>query len=651
MTWQEVRQLADYSFQSCSGEADEVIRRADRLCRNEFLFDRRWDMEPTQGSVVFDGPIRWDHMETGDTEWPVMLARQSYLYDVALAYLLTEQSRYLNCFLRIVTEFIENCPFCTDPDCHSWRTLDAGIRATVWVRCLAWLRPLDVLPETFLASVRGSLAQHFTYLYGCMDHYHLLSNWGVLANTGAVFAGVWLAENDEPGVQEKIPVLLDRLACQAEMQILRDGMQWEQSPMYHHEVLWCFLELILLAREKHLALPPSIPRKAHAMCRATLYEAKPNFHQPMRGDSDDTDVRDVLTLGAFLFDDPLLRSGAYALPDLENLWRFGMQGALHYASLPAGAPPKRGHAFRHSGNYCFRAGSGPQAAWVHFHCGPLGSGHGHADLLHLDVTACGVDILTDTGRLTYVNDSRRTGLKAPAAHNTFVIDGEDFTDCCASWRFGAIAKPIKGEFHEDARYGYVSGMHLGYAHRGLFVRREVVFLKPGVLVVFDSFFGSGAHTCRQTFHFGPGQTALTADGATFSQNGVHARIQSFASGARLTLDPQPYAPLYNLSKQTACLTVSSGFRDGGGILTVIGFAQEADFAARKLPVTRAIEGTQLPDGDAQALEICCGQNRWTVLFSRQEIVGKVNLLCAGGCRGYGEAIVFDRSGHPTVLSW
>lgn len=647
----EARQLADYSRRICAEEVAEVLRRADRLCGNTFLFTRRWDMEPTREPVTFDGSIQWDYMGTGDTEWPVMLARQSYLYDVVLAYLLTEQPCYLDCFVRIITDFIENRPFSDAADCHSWRTLDAGIRATVWVRCLGWLQRPEVLSRDFLAAVRSSLEQHFAYLYGCMDDYHLLSNWGILANTGAVFAGVWLARNGTPDAAKKIPQLLDRLVRQLEFQVLRDGMQWEQSPMYHHEVLWCCLELLLLAREQQITLPSAITRKARAMCRATLYEAKPDFRQPLRGDSDDTDVRDILTLGAFLFEDPQLKAGAYEMPDLENLWRMGMAGARRYLSLPKGRLRRRGCAFPDSGNYCFRAGSGAQAAWVHFHCGPLGSGHGHADLLHLDITVGGTDILTDTGRLTYVNDSRRIGLKAPAAHNTFIIDGEDFTDCCASWRFGAIAKPVKGEFYEDGRYGYVSGVHLGYAHRGLFVRREVIFLKPGIVVVFDSFFGPGAHTCRQAFHFGPGHTALTADGATFVQKGVRARIQSFAPDARLELAPCPYAPVYNFSSQTSCLTVSSRFQDGGGVLTVIGFADGAEFTARKLPVTRAIEGTCLPDADAQALEIDCCGDHWSVLFSRREIVGKVNLLCAGACRGYGEAIVFDGRGRPTVLSW
>lgn len=208
MTRNEIHQLADYSRRTRPHEVREAIRRADRLCDNTFLFTRRWDMEPTQEPVTFDGPIQWDHQPAGDLEWPVMLARQSYLYDVALAYLLTERSRYLDCFLRIITDFIENCPFRTDPGCYSWRTLDAGIRATVWVRCLGWLQPLGVLPQPFLAKVRNSLKEHFSYLCGCADPYHLLSNWGVLANTGAVFAGCWLAGAGESGCAPRIPLLL-----------------------------------------------------------------------------------------------------------------------------------------------------------------------------------------------------------------------------------------------------------------------------------------------------------------------------------------------------------------------------------------------------------------------------------------------------------
>lgn len=38
------------------------------------------------------------------------------------------------------------------------------------------------------------------------------------------------------------------------MQIMPDGVHWEQSPMYHNEVLHCLLDVILLAKRNDIAL-------------------------------------------------------------------------------------------------------------------------------------------------------------------------------------------------------------------------------------------------------------------------------------------------------------------------------------------------------------------------------------------------------------
>lgn len=651
MTRDEIHELKRLSFLYHPERIRQLLAQADLVCANTFVFTRRWDMEATHQPVTFQGPICWRYLETGDVEWPVMLARQSYLLDVVLAYLLTEDRKYLDCFVRVVQEFIENCPRSEEENHNSWRTLDTGIRAAVWVRCLELLQPLDLLSPGFLSLVRGSLKEHFDFLFQCMDAYHLLSNWGVLANHGAVFAGTWLVGQGSAEVADRLPILWERLGRQIHIQVLADGVHWEQSPMYHHEVLWCYLELIHLAKQKGLALDEELLARTHAMCLATLGEAKPNHHQPMRGDSDNTDVRDILTFAAFLFQDAQLRSGSYDQPDLENLWRMGAAGVRAYLALPCAQAANRGQAFAHSGNYYFRCGQGEKAAWVRFRCGPLGSGHGHADLLHLDLSADGADILVDPGRYTYVNGPMRTGLKASSAHNTLRIDQEDFTDCCASWRFGRIAKPIKGEYFENDRYGYVSGMHLGYAHKGLFVRREVVYCKPGILVLFDSIFGVGEHQLEQNFHFGPGKVSLTANGAAFENGAVRARVQSFAVQPALSLHKTPYSPTYNLLQQTDCLRVQSLFPQNQGLLTVIGFGESADFVAEKMPITQALDHSLLTDEDAQAVSISCPAGQRAVLFSRKEIIGKVNLLCAADSCGYGQAIVFEPDAQPFVLSW
>lgn len=50
---------------------------------------------------------------------------------------------------------------------------------------------------------------------------------------------------------------------------------------------------------------------------------------------------------------------------------------------------------------------GQEDTWIHFRAGSLGGGHGHADLLHVDVYHGGEAVLTDAGRGTYVDGGLR----------------------------------------------------------------------------------------------------------------------------------------------------------------------------------------------------------------------------------------------------
>ena len=127
-----------------------------------------------------------------------------------------------------------------------------------------------------------------------------------------------------------------------------------------------------------------------------------------------------------------------------------------------------------SGNCMLRGG---EDSYVHMHCGCLGSGHGHADLLHVDAGIAGEDVLIDSGRYTYVNTPLRRELKSPAAHNTTRVDDLDFSTCLDSWGYSALAIPIKGDHCFTDPADYVSGAHLGYLKQGLLPMRKLVFFE------------------------------------------------------------------------------------------------------------------------------------------------------------------------------
>lgn len=97
-----------------------------------------------------------------------------------------------------------------------------------------------------------------------------------------------------------------------------------------------------------------------------------------------------------------------------------------------------------SGNYMLRSGLGADAVNLRFHCGSMGSGHGHADTLHVSLNADGEDILVDAGRYTYVDSPLRLSLKSPAGHNVTLLDGQPFTECTATWEYDRIAPKRQG---------------------------------------------------------------------------------------------------------------------------------------------------------------------------------------------------------------
>ena len=58
---------------------------------------------------------------------------------------------------------------------------------------------------------------------------------------------------------------INRLANCIKLQILNDGSQWEQSPMYHNEVFHCFLNVNLLAQRNQIKLPEDVIKKTKDM--------------------------------------------------------------------------------------------------------------------------------------------------------------------------------------------------------------------------------------------------------------------------------------------------------------------------------------------------------------------------------------------------
>ncbi len=648
---QREQQQVRYCYAFCPEEVTHIIQVADDVCSHRFLFDLRWDMERTWEPVQFGDKPDWELIPAGDPEFVWQFNRHRFFICLGQAYLLTNDEKYADKFVYLLSDWIGRM---RSEGIHrglSWRSLEAGLRGGYWTKAMQYFRNSPAITDEIMAMFTRSLIEHAEYLLECHDDYKYISNWGVLENHGLFAIGAALRGYGRS--EYYISRALTNLTAAARRQVMRDGTQWEQSPMYHNEVMFCFMDVIMLADRTGISIPEELRETVHRMAYADLKWQKPDGHQFMTGDSDDTDIRDMLTLAAWLFRDPVLKSGGYERFDFETVWLCGVEAAAEYAAMAREKPEFISAALEDSGNYYLRASWEEKANLLHFGNGPQGGGHGHADDLHVDLVFGGRDVLVDAGRYTYAVERGRLDFKNPDAHNTIIVDDQFFTICEGAWGYTRLSQPVNRYFHTSERYDYVEGGHLGYIDKGIIVRRRIIYIRPDIYIIADEISASGHHCSRRYFHFSEkGQVTLQGHRAVYEDAAGAVQLQFLGDGIMVELTEGEIARHYNRKEENGCIIVTQeqqGFQAG---MTVI---SETDFTARLIPVGLPRKPGRCRLDEAEAVEIVTADGRtYIVMISHTQVNAPGGLMEAGGCRGAGNVIIFDKQTDLSggyVLKW
>lgn len=642
---------AEYVRANCRKELDKVLRTADLAAENKFVFQLRWDMEQTHVPEVFDGPIDWLRQPGDDPEFVYAFNRMRFWSCLGQAYAVTGDEKYAKAFAEQLVHWVDTVRR-DDPACApAWRSIEAGIRMENWCKAMRYFEGSPYITEAVMDKFIWSLTDHAEYIMGVWDTFNLMSNWGVLANHGLYVAGCHLPDSER--VAQYRATALERLERNRRIQVYRDGVHWEQSPMYHNEVMRCYLDVVLLARRRGEALPQGMEQAVYAMARTDLAWQKPDGREPMMGDSDDIDQRDLVTLAAAIFRDGEMKAAGYPRLDLDGVWELGAGEGARYEAMPAQVPAQTDFALTDSGNYVFRSGWGPEDTWARFHCGLLGAGHGHADQLHFDLSAFGEDVLTDSGRHTYVFGPSRREFKDVSGHNTVAVEGVPLYDCKDSWECGHLSRAVNRNFYSDSRYGYAEGGHLGWYAQGVFVNRRLIFLKPDVVVAVDEFYAGGSHTYRQFFHWGEtGTLAAQENGFIWKGQSCTAQMrQVSAATAEASLKRGRVARHYNQAEENDVLETAvqgQGFVSVWSVLALDRAGKPEPLCVEKLPVTSNFKDIRFEDREIEALRIRKGERRWVVVVSHMEYASPTDTFNAGGCCGFGGVEVFDEAAGEEI---
>lgn len=654
-------EICEYTKSDCSEELVEVMKTADEVLSQIFLFRFPWDMERTQTPVVFNNAIDWNHIPDKDVEWPYMLNRHRYWIALGQAYQLTGEEKYAHAFCAQLEDWIEHNPVPLEQTTGTltWRSIEAGLRCGNWIKTFPYFIESPSMTPRLLAKMLISMHEHGEYLASLFTGWKSISNWGVLETCGLFELSIFAPEFKQSPRWKQLSI--DRIRETVRLQVMKDGVHWEQSPTYHHEVLNCYLDMLNLARNNGIHIEATVIESVKKMAYASLYWVKPDHRQIMLGDSDHSDIRSVMTASAILFQEPAFRFGGYEHLDYDNAWNFGLEGKHFYDTCPTLEPPLRSYSFDHSGHYVMRSGWDEQALYLYFRCGPLGGGHGHADMLHIDVHAYGKQLLTDLGRYNYSDHTPlRKQLKQCKSHNTTVVDDTDFTEIIDTWQFGKVASRTGGDWLSEPGYDYVSGSHNGYIHLDdpVYPSRKIIFIKSYFWLLVDYFDCRREHTFKQYFHFAPGELNVSQESGICQTDNKHEAnlciIPVQSKGLSVERNKGIISYEYNLAESNDHVIYE---KKGSGATSIMQVLYPIKAGETVLPIVEKVQvylhtGELADDRNVEACRVIMPQStvEHHIVICHRPPAGHIDAYVVDGIQVFGEVVLISTTANGREIT-
>jgi Heparinase II/III-like protein/Heparinase II/III N-terminus len=526
-----------------------------------------------------------------DREWRIEWTKFYFGLDLAHAYAETGEARFLDAWQRLVGSYLRQVPAGEGVE----DTSDvAARRVQNWIYAWAAFAAVPGFP-----GVRGGLDREL--LRGIGEHAAFIRdnltperNHRTLELYALLIVALALPDLDADGAL--LALAVEELHRNLLADVRPDGVHREQSTHYHCVALRSFLGARKNARRFGLVLPDGYDEHLARACEFAMHCHRPDGDIPALSDSDTGSYADLLALAADLLD--------------REDFLYAATGGRE------GTPPRRRCvSFPHGGYHVQRSGWGERdralrdERFLIFDCGPLGDGgHGHYDLLNVEIAAGGRPLVMDPGRYTYDEGepNLRHWFKGTAAHNTVVVDGLDQTPYRRGKpRRGTIARGRLVARHGAPGLDVVDGEATSTCYDAVH-RRRVAFVGDAYWILEDRLTAAAPHRYDLRFHLAP----VAWDAVT-----VAGRVGAYvvrAPGVALVIagdlepaiEPGWIAPEYGVKHRAPVVSVvAEGAPDATFTTLVVPLADGADAPSLRVDGTGAATTVEVA-GDGFSDTVC-----------------------------------------------
>ncbi|VAW82555.1 Phosphopantothenoylcysteine synthetase/decarboxylase [hydrothermal vent metagenome] len=449
-----------------------------------------------------------DKADWNNIHWPKLWLYNLHYFD-DLASHAAAQRKTWHCAL--IDSWIQENPAGNG---NGWEPYPSSLRIVNWIK---WALAGNVMEQHWLQS----LAVQARFLQQNIE-YHLLGN-HLFANAKALmFAGLFLKDDASQVWYETGVNILKR---ELPEQVLKDGGNFELSPMYHQIFLEDLLDLFNIHEvfnrrqvEGVVAIIPDMFYWLQTMCHP---DNKISFFNDSAFDVTPS-VQELEEYGTRLGFDISNRKG-------DN------DPALIVFADSGYTRVQKGEAFA----LIDRAAVGPDYL----------PGHAHADTLSFELSLFGQRFIVNSGTSVYGGGADRMNQRGTAAHSTIVIDEANSSEVWSGFRVARRARVLGCTEFQTKDLIKLVACHDGYNRlpgRPMHCR-EWLFGKDSLLII-DCIKGRGVHLIKSILPLHPNVkvSSVTNNSVVL---GVHEQqvLLSVEGEGRLEISQSEYHPEFGIS--------------------------------------------------------------------------------------------------------